>query len=466
MSDTSIQAAPDHRPGVPPPDATTAGPPVPPANVRSRPRSPLLRALASLASLRLTVILFVMSLFLVFVGTLAQMDESINGVVVRYFRSFFVWVPFQLFARLGMVFFGVDRDTRIPGALPFPGGWLLGTALLLNLLAAHLVRFKLSWKRSGILLIHSGLILMMLGELWTGLYAVEGNMTIRESETANFLEHRDRSEIAIIAPVDDNKDEVVVVPDSRLRDGARIQHKLLPFDIEVTRTMPNSLLGAVRTSKFYRDLEATGDPSIEMVKAVDAIPEELRPLADSGLGTDVFGIATAKGVGVESSSHDIPSVYVTLLNKETGKPLGSYFLSVWNSVLGGSAQSVAVDGKNYDMALRFKRSYKPYSVYLYKVRTTYYPNTTKPKTYSSDVRLQDPSNGEDLQFKIYMNQPLRYQGETFYQSQVLGQDTTVLQVVKNRGWLLPYISCVVVALGMLIHFSLSLSTFLSRRALP
>lgn len=98
------------------------------------------------------------------------------------------------------------------------------------------------------------------------------------------------------------------------------------------------------------------------------------------------------------------------------------------------------------------------------MKTTFYANTRKEKSYHSVVRLQDPSRGEDIDFKIYMNQPLRYQGETFYQASVRGKDTTVLQVVKNRGWLLPYVSCVVVSLGMLIHFMLSLSTFLSRRS--
>ena len=48
-----------------------------------------------------------------------------------------------------------------------------------------------------------------------------------------------------------------------------------------------------------------------------------------------------------------------------------------------------------------------------------------------------------------MNHPLLYAGETFYQQSFLPGDTgTILQVVRNPGWLLPYISCVMVALGM------------------
>lgn len=464
MSDTSIQAAPDPRPAGPS-EATTANLPVAPAVGRSRPKSPLLRWLGVVASLRLTVILFVLSLFLVFVGTLAQMDESINGVVARYFRSFYVWVPFQLFARLGMVFFGLDRETRMPGAMLYPGGWLLGAALLVNLVAAHLVRFKVSWKRSGILLIHSGLVLMMLGELYTGLYAVEGNMTIREGEEANYLQHRDMNELALTSLADNNTDDVVVIRASRLRPGTAVSHPLLPFDVEVQQYMPNSILGVLRGSKFSRALAERDDGALSLIKLEPEIPENVRALADSELGLEVFGIPKATGTGVDANArYDIPSTYLTFKDKKTGKAIGSYFVSSWFPMLGVKGQQVLVDGKTYDVALRFKRTYKPYSVALLKVTTQFYPGTDIPKDYSSVVRLKDPDHKEDMQYKIYMNQPLRYRGETFFQSGVEGADTTILQVVRNESWLLPYISCIVVALGMLIHFSLSLSTFLSRRA--
>src|SRR4051812_4250769 len=116
MSDTSIQAAPDPRPGLPPPDATTANLTVPVSGGRSRPRPFLMRLLSVLASLRLTVVLFALSLFLIFVGTLAQMDAGINAVVSQYFRCFICWIPFQVFIRFGRVFFGVDKNLVVPGA--------------------------------------------------------------------------------------------------------------------------------------------------------------------------------------------------------------------------------------------------------------------------------------------------------------------------------------------------------------
>ena len=83
-------------------------------------------------------------MFLVFAGTLAQIDAGIWSVVHQYFRSYFVWIPFQLFVKFGQKFFEVPSDWTIPGSLPFPAGYTIGFALLFNLLAAHAVRFKLS----------------------------------------------------------------------------------------------------------------------------------------------------------------------------------------------------------------------------------------------------------------------------------------------------------------------------------
>ena len=65
-----------------------------------------------------------------------------------------------------------------------------------------------------------------------------------------------------------------------------------------------------------------------------------------------------------------------------------------------------------------------------------------------------------------MNEPLRYRGETFYQADFdkKTETQTILQVVRNPGWLLPYISCFLVTLGMMTHFGITLVNFLRRRA--
>src|SRR5262245_46746524 len=73
---------------------------------QSRPEPSMLHSiLKPLASLRLTVVLFSLSLILVFFGTMAQIDKGIWTVVDQYFRSAFVWIPFQLGVKFYLVFF-------------------------------------------------------------------------------------------------------------------------------------------------------------------------------------------------------------------------------------------------------------------------------------------------------------------------------------------------------------------------
>src|ERR1035437_6513770 len=99
-------------------------------------------------SLRLTVVLLAFAILLVFIGTLAQVDEGLYNAQARYFRQWFIF-GFDLFGR------------KIP--LLLPGGYLIGTMLVLNLVAAHLYRFQLTTKKIGIQLAHSGVILLIVG---------------------------------------------------------------------------------------------------------------------------------------------------------------------------------------------------------------------------------------------------------------------------------------------------------------
>ena len=65
-----------------------------------------------------------------------------------------------------------------------------------------------------------------------------------------------------------------------------------------------------------------------------------------------------------------------------------------------------------------------------------------------------------------MNNPLRYAGETFYQQSYDPNDPTVtiLQVVKNPSWMIPYVACMIVAAGLIGHMGSQLINFLRKRA--
>jgi hypothetical protein len=425
MSDTSVQTSPK-----PVPVGVTADGPRPDgAKPKSR-KGPARRVIETLASLKLTVTLLALSVVLVFCGTLAQLDHGIWAVVNSYFRSFFVWIPVLIF---------FPRTYHIWPAIgfPFPGGWAIGSLLLVNLIAAHAIRFKISWKRTGILFIHAGLIVLMMGELITGMFAIEGNMAIATGQSANYVEENEYMELAVATQVDADHDEVTSVPAARLRRGGLIRDEHLPFDVQVVKYMPNS-------SGFAR-------PS------VGADP------ATAGLGLEVAAVEQPEGVGVDPDQHfDMPSAYLDLKKKGTNESLGVYLVTA----LRQDPQTLASDGVKYEISMRPRRDYKDYTLHLEQFTHTVYPGTDVPKEFKSRILLVDPKHNEDREVLIYMNEPLRYHGETFYQAGTLPDDTgTVLQVVHNPGSWLPYIACTMVIFGLAVHFGMNLVAFLRRRVL-
>ncbi len=129
-------------------------------------------------------------------------------------------------------------------------------------------------------------------------------------------------------------------------------------------------------------------------------------------------------------------------------------------------QAIGLDGKKYELALRFKRDYKPYAIQLIDVRKDDYVGTDTPRNYSSEIRLTDAEHKAGRKIPIWMNNPLRYAGETFYQSgyhKVGNREWTTLQVVKNTGWMIPYLGCMIVVVGMAVQFGLTLLRFVQRR---
>jgi cytochrome c biogenesis factor len=163
----------------------------------------------ALASLKLTVVLIVLAMLLVYVGTWAQIDSGSWQVQKKYFHSFVTWVPATVL---------VPRQYHLPGGFPMPGGYTIGLLMLINLVAAHMIRFKLRANRTGIILIHLGVILLLLGEGLTSALAVESQMVIDEGSYTNYSQDIRESELAIVDP-SSAMDSVVVIPDEAEKSG-------------------------------------------------------------------------------------------------------------------------------------------------------------------------------------------------------------------------------------------------------
>ena len=93
-----------------------------------------------------------------------------------------------------------------------------------------------------------------------------------------------------------------------------------------------------------------------------------------------------------------------------------------------------------------------------------YPGTDIPRNFSSRVVVERPNTGEKREVLIYMNNPLRYAGETYYQASYDPDNHgTILQVVHNPSWLTPYFSCILVGAGLLLQFGIHLLGFTLKR---
>ncbi|MBL9173273.1 MAG: cytochrome c biogenesis protein ResB [Verrucomicrobiales bacterium] len=398
-------------------------------------RSSWVRWLAPLSSLRLTVVLLGLGILVTFFGTLAQTEDGLYIAQQKYFRSWAsVWSPHD----------PAWKWLRIP----LPGGYLLGTLLVLNLLAAHTTRFKPTWRKSGIFLTHLGVMMLLLGQLATDLFSRESRMSFPEGEWRNYSEDFQKTELVFLGDTQDpSMDLVISIPDSVLARGGEIRHPQLPFTVRVREFAENA---SIRSRAPMVD---TNRP----------------PAATQGVGTKaVFSPAPPVRT---MNDRNLPGTVVELADAN-GASLGTWLFGL---VL--NEQPVESGGRTWRVALRPTRYYQPFSVKLLKTTHEVYTGTRTasdprgiPRNFASRVQLERPATGEKREVDISMNEPLRYGGLTFYQHQMDREEMTrggrgisVLQVVRNPSWIAPYFGTVFVLAGLIIQFLIHLVGFLRKR---
>ncbi len=394
-----------------------------------------------IASLRLTLVLLALSLILVFLGTMAQEPLGLYMAQARFFQSAFVdAASFGAAMRKTLQMLHIyltpatAADVLAAPYIPvFPGGYLLGALLLINLVAAHATRFKFTWKRAGIFLVHAGLIVLLLGQLCTDLVANESSMRMTEGQTMNYSERDRQSELAVIEVGNAGQDKVVAFPDTLLSTGSTFKRAEFPFSMKVLR--------------WYRHSVLTNRTAV-----ADA------PQVTDGLGLQYAAVSLPPVTSMNEK--DIPSAVLELTGPE-GR-IGSFLVSLYLD----RPQSLTYNGRSYEFSIRPRRFYKDFSLTLLDFRHDKYPGTETAKNFSSKVKLKNSRTGEDREVLIFMNNPLRYEGLTFYQASFDPRDTrvTILQVVHNPAWLTPYFACLIVGAGLALQFGIHLVGFVRKKA--
>lgn len=383
-----------------------------------------------LGSLRLTVALLLASMALVFFGTLDQTHFGIHTVQKAYFESWLCFFPL-----------------RAEGfRLPLPGGFLTGTLLTANLIAAHFRHRRPGGLRLGVSVTHAGVLLLIVSGFLTAALQRESMMVIAEGESMNRAEDPRETELAITDTTDPKEDRVVAVPEALLRREGAAGAIALPG---------TPLRAEVRA--FFANAPVLGP-------GMAASMPDLKPVkVDNGLAAKSPLAILPRPEDFSPNGRNSRSAVVQLF-------AGAENLGTWlvNTDLAGSfpAQTFAYAGRTYEIALRMKRTYIPFSLRLVKFSFDKHPGTEIPKNFSSDVILLDPREGAERAVTISMNKPLRHDGLTFYQAsfnQGGPRAASVLQTVRNPGYLLPYLAVALVGLGMTLHFGAALLRFVGSK---
>jgi len=371
--------------------------------------SPSQRVWKVLTSLKLTIAGLAALMVLVVGCTLAQVDLGSFEAVHRFMNCFVVWWHLP------------ESGLKIP---VFPGGGTVGAVLMVNLLSVAFKRLRFAWNHAGLWFVHLGLVVLLAGQFIAAAFQVEMRLSIEQGQTLNYLESPRDMELVISEDTDSRTTDEFTVPESLLTH---------PGTIEI----PDSPI-ALRVVDYYRN-----------AKLGMRGPSDSPSPATAGIGPQI----AVSGLPAATADDEVDQRAVFVEPLAAGKSYGTWLVS---QAL-GAPQFFFHDGHKFTLSMRPRREYLPYSIQLKKFSHDVYLGTDIPKNFSSLVHLSNPERGEERDVLIYMNQPLRYLGKTFYQASFGKGDTlSILQVVQNPGWRLPYLACAMVAFGLVLHFGMSI----------
>ena len=368
----------------------------------------LSKSLAFLGSFKLAVVLFLLLFWLTFWGTLAQASMSLYDVQVEYFESIVVifwWGEFPI---------------------PMLGGYLLLAVLFVNLLVGGLLRMRYGKSTLGILIAHIGVLTLLFGSYIEHSYANKGQMTLYEGDSASDFVSYNEWEVAIEAPTATGGVREYVLPQADFKGlsgskTARFAMADLPFAVILAHFDRNSTIR--KASGSSQPGRVVGELALESLGAVGA-----------GDRINLPGLV----LSLEAEGSDAPT----------------------RALLWGGARFPwvnTVDGRSYSFTLRRRSWQLPFTIQLDEFVHKRHAGTGMAKEFSSYVTKTE--DGGSQKHYITMNAPLRHKGYTFYQSGWGPQDAapgaklfSTFSVVNNPTDQVPLIACIIISIGLLLHY--------------
>jgi len=381
-----------------------------------------------LTSYGLAVIVLLAMCALTLYGTLQQKDHGLFDTQQKVFNS----MIFLEHIELG----GGENPLRLP--IPLPGGYLLMSILFFNILAGAIVKARKSWRFPGMIIAHSGILLLLVGGFVQYHFSTKGYMALSKGQSANQYQAYQGWQLEVM-PLDGENmpTDAFIITEQQLKSvgegGSRIfSSSDIPFAIEVSDYLRNAVPVPVTA-----------------------------PIAADAKTPEVDGIKLLKQAGTKEAEANVGGVYVSVqpANGEAKKAI------LWAGQAGPWV--VDVDGKKWALNLDRPRWDVPFDIRLDEFIFDRHPGTSMARKFESRITKIEGNSENPVQ--IRMNEPLRDRGYTFFQESYGPPDESdpdkmwsQFSVVKNPADQWPLYSLIITGVGMTIHFVQKLFSHVGR----
>lgn len=226
---------------------------------------------------------------------------------------------------------------------------------------------------------------------------------------------------------------------------------------------PNYIPGAINI--LYRNdslLMRSDRPLTQMVMATQQkdtlYPENgyqmlrLRSLYSDGKNNFVFGDFHPKGnVSLVSTNNKVKNESLTALDMSVSINGEEEKIVVYGQKgMPGRPVTVNNEAIRMDVSYGAKPVHLPFSVHLYDFIMEKYPGTNSAASYASEVQLNDPRDNYSLDYRIYMNHILDYDGYRFFQSSYDQDEKGTYLSVNHDFWgtWVSYIGYILITIGL------------------
>jgi hypothetical protein len=334
-------------------------------------------------------------ILLLIIGTVTQKEIGLQQAEEIYFSSFFYMLGF----------------------IPLPGGLTLISILFINLLAKFLFGSVWLWAKSGTIITHFGVLILIIGGGLSYFSSYEGYIAIEEGRSEYLVADYHQRTLVI------REDDKIIYQTNfeNLSEGLVISQPA--FSMMITKACYHC--GITRRAEE----DQTGWTSPGKFMQLNTMPRT--PQDEKNMTGIEFLV---KGAG------DVPDEKYLTFDKFPKPP------------------QIKKNKKTYQIAIERATRELPFSLTLQKFNQEFHAGTDMAKAYQSLLTVTDGDSSWPV--LIEMNEPFRYRGYTFYQSSfdLSGEKPyTILAVVENKGRLFPYISTLVIALGLMLHLIIRVS---------